>query len=135
MDLSPELSRPFRALGLWLTLQALGVAPFEAAMEEKLLLARYAHARLRELDGIEVGPEPDLSVVVFRAKPPRGDVDEFNLQLEKLIREDGQTNLSSTTLNGSRYLRLAVLSPRTHKDAVDRAIEIIERKVEALEKL
>jgi len=107
-ELSPELSRPFRALRLWLPLQVLGTAPFEAALEEKLLLARYAHARLREIEGIEVGPEPDLSVVVFRALPRRGDPDEFNARLERAILEDGRASLSSTTLRGSRYLRLAI---------------------------
>jgi aromatic-L-amino-acid decarboxylase len=132
MELSPELSRPFRALRLWLPLQVLGVSPFEAAMEEKLLLARYAHARLSALDGIEVGPEPDLSVVVFRAMPPQGNVDEYNACLERSIQEDGQISLSSTTVKGSRFLRLAVLSPRTHKDAIDQAIETIARKVQEL---
>ena len=132
MELSPELSRPFRALPLWLPLQVLGVAPFEAALEEKLLLARYAHARLCTLDGVEVGPEPDLSVVVFRALPRRGDVDTYNARLERSIQEDGRISLSSTTLNGLRYLRLAVLSPRTHKDTIDHAIDIIREKIQAL---
>lgn len=132
MDVSPELSRPFRALPIWLPLQVLGIAPFEAALEEKLLLARYAHARLRTLSDVEVGPEPDLSVIVFRALPLRGDVDAYNARLERSFHEDGRISLTSTTLNGSRYLRLAVLSPRTHKDAIDRAIEIIREKIQAL---
>ena len=132
MELSPELSRPFRALRLWLPLQVLGVAPFEAALEEKLLLARYAHARLCTLDGVEVGPEPDLSVVVFRALPRRGDPDAYNARLERSIQEDGRISLSSTMLSGLRYLRLAILSPRTHKDAIDHAIDIIREKIQAL---
>jgi glutamate/tyrosine decarboxylase-like PLP-dependent enzyme len=131
-ELSPELSRPFRALRLWLPLQVLGVAPFEAAMEEKLLLARYAHARLRELDGVEVGPEPDLSVVVFRALPRRGDPDDYNTRLVGALQEDGRIALSPTTLKGVRYVRLAILSPRTHRDAVDRAMEVIGEKLRML---
>jgi glutamate/tyrosine decarboxylase-like PLP-dependent enzyme len=125
MDLSPELSRPFRALRMWLPLQVLGTAPFEAALEEKLLLARYAHGLLAEMDRIEVGPEPDLSVVVFRATPKRGDPDEFNERVMSRILEDGRIAVSPTILKGARYLRLAVLSPRTHKNSVDLAIEII----------
>ncbi len=132
MDLSPELSRPFRALRLWLPLQILGTAPYEAALEEKLLLARYAHARLREVERVEVGPEPDLSIVVFRALPHRGDADDFNIRLERAIQEDGRVSLSSTTLSGSRYLRLAVLSPRSHRDDIDLAIRVIREKMEAL---
>jgi glutamate/tyrosine decarboxylase-like PLP-dependent enzyme len=125
MDLSPELSRPFRALPMWLTLQALGTAPFEAALEEKLLLARYAHGLLRQMDRIEVGPEPDLSVLVFRATPKRGDPDDYNGRVMDRILADGRIAVSPTILRGARYLRLAVLSPRTHRDTIDRAVEII----------
>ena len=51
-DVSPELSKHFRALRMWLPLMLLGTRPFRAALEEKLLLARYFHeeiagARLR----------------------------------------------------------------------------------------
>jgi glutamate/tyrosine decarboxylase-like PLP-dependent enzyme len=130
-DLSPELSRPFRALRLWLPLQVLGTAPFEAALEEKLLLARYAHARLLEIEGIEVGPKPDLSVVVFRALPGRGGSDEPTSRLERALQEDGRVSLSSTTIRGARFLRLAVLSPRTHRAAVDLAIELVKDKIRA----
>ena len=131
-ELSPELSRPFRALRLWLPLQVLGTAPFEAAMEEKLLLARYAHARLRELDGVEVGPEPDLSIVVFRALPRRGDPDDYNMRLVGALQEDGRIGLSPTLLKGSRFLRLAVLSPRTHRNSIDLAVEVIGEKLRVL---
>ena len=57
-DYSPELTRPFRGLRLWLPFQVHGIAPFRAAVEEKLVLARYLHRRLGEIRGIDVGPEP-----------------------------------------------------------------------------
>jgi aromatic-L-amino-acid/L-tryptophan decarboxylase len=131
-EYSLELTRPFRALRLWLPLQVLGTGPFEAALEEKILLARYAHERFHELPGIEVGPEPDLSLFVFRALPRRGDPDDFTSRLEQSLREDGRVGLSPTVLNGSRFLRFAVLSVRTHREAVDQAIEVIREKVDAL---
>lgn len=79
-----------------------------------------------------MGPEPDLSVVVFRALPRSGDADAYNARLERSIQEDGRISLSSTMLSGLRYLRLAILSPRTHKDAIDHAIDIIREKIQAL---
>jgi aromatic-L-amino-acid decarboxylase len=130
MNYSPELSRPFRALRLWLPLQVLGTEPFEAAVEEKLLLARYAYSRLREIDGIEVGPEPDLSIVIFRPRAARGG-DDADLcdRLSRALQEDGRISLSPTTLGGTRWLRFAVLSLRTHRAAVDAAVSIIEKKL------
>ncbi len=130
---SPELTRPFRALRLWLPLQVLGTGPFEAALEEKLLLARYAHARLREVEGLEVGPEPDLSLFVFRPGPGRGGRDERTETLERALRVDGRVGISGTVVGGSRYLRLAVLSLRTHRDAVDRAVEVIREELARLD--
>ncbi|MGI9189172.1 MAG: pyridoxal phosphate-dependent decarboxylase family protein, partial [Longimicrobiaceae bacterium] len=72
-DHSPELTRPFRGLRMWLPLQLFGVAPFRAALAEKLWLARYFHERVQEIGGMEVGPEPALSVALFRWVPPGGD--------------------------------------------------------------
>ena len=81
------------------------------------------------MDRVEVGPEPDLSVAVFRATPKRGEPDEYNGRVLNRILEDGRIAVSPTMLRGSRYLRLAVLSPRTHRDSIDRAVEIGEIRV------
>ena len=48
-DLSPELTRHFRGLRMWLPLQLFGVAPFRAALEEKVMLCRYFHEKIGEL--------------------------------------------------------------------------------------
>jgi glutamate/tyrosine decarboxylase-like PLP-dependent enzyme len=127
-DLSPELSKHFRGLRVWLPLKLLGTRPFVAALEEKLLLARHAHERLSELSGFEVGPPPELSIVTFRAVPERGNVDEFNRRLLAALLADGRLFLSSTTLDGKVMLRLAILAYRTHLDTVDLAIDLIAAK-------
>ncbi len=130
---SPELSRHFRALRLWLPLKLAGVDAFRAALEEKLLLARYFHARMAELPGFEVGPEPDLSIVVFRYVPGEGDADEFNRRLAERIQADGRIYLSTTRLDGRNVLRLAILNVRTHRREVDLAIEVIRETAAALD--
>ncbi|HEX2140122.1 MAG TPA: pyridoxal-dependent decarboxylase [Woeseiaceae bacterium] len=125
-DLSPELSRPFRGLRLWLPLKLFGLAPFRAALEEKLLLAQYFHARLSELPGWEVGPAPDLSVVTYRYRPDRGDPDDFNRRLIAAVQDDGRVFLSSTSLQGRFTLRLAVLHFRTHLAEIDLALDLLQ---------
>ncbi len=132
-ELSPELSRPFRGLRLWLPLRLAGVAPFRAALEEKLLLARYFYEELKQLEGFAVGPYPDLSIVTFRYLPERGDANDFNQKLINTIQQDGRIFLSSTMLNGVFTLRLAVLSLRTHKDTIDLAIEVLKEKAKAIQ--
>jgi glutamate/tyrosine decarboxylase-like PLP-dependent enzyme len=132
-DLSPELTRPFRGLRLWLPLKLAGVAPFRAALEEKLLLARYFYEEIQRVDRFEVGPAPDLSIVTFRYIPPHGDANEFNQKLINAIHQDGRVFLSSTTISGKLILRLAVLAFRTHLDTIDLTLEILQEKVKDLE--
>ncbi len=134
-DLSPELTKHFRGLRLWLPLKLLGVAPFRAALEEKLLLARYFYEKIQKIDGFEVGSYPDLSVVTYRYIPKRGDANEFNQKLVQEIHNDGRVFLSSTILNGKFTLRLAVLAFRTHLQTIDLTLEILREKVKALEEI
>jgi glutamate/tyrosine decarboxylase-like PLP-dependent enzyme len=132
-DLSPELSKHFRGLRVWLPLKLCGLAPFRAALEEKLLLARYFHEQIQRVPGFEVGPEPELSVAMFRYVPKHGDADAFNERLVQAVRKDGRVFLSSSQVGGQFVLRVAVLSFRTHIDTIDQAIDVLRRSAEQLE--
>ncbi len=132
-DLSPELTRPFRGLRLWLPLHLHGLAPFRAALEEKLLLAQYAHRRLAE-EGFSVGPEPDLSVVTFRWEAPRGDdtrADRVNRRILDRVLADGRVFLSSTLLDGRFTLRFAIVVHRTHRAEIDLALAMVSEALRA----
>lgn len=131
-DLSPELTKHFRGLRIWLPLMLLGVAPFRAALSEKRLLAEYFYEEIQKIDGFIVGPYPDLTVITYRYIPPKGDPDEFNRQLVREIHKDGRIFISSTMLDGHFTLRLAVLVFRTHIETIDLTLEIIREKVALL---
>ncbi len=135
-DVSPELTRPFRGLRIWLPLKLLGVKPFRAALDEKLLLAQYFHARVAEL-GFEVGPPPDLSLVTFRWAPAGLSLEEinaFNRRIVDWLRDDGRIFLSSTMIDGRYTLRMAILSFRTHRRTVDTALRVLLEAVDALQR-
>lgn len=132
-DLSPELTRHFRALRLWLPLQLAGVRAFRAAQSEKIGLARYFHERLSAMPGWEVGAPPDLSIVAFRYRPAGGDADAFNRRLLKRLQEEGRVFLSGTRIDGADWLRCAILSFRTHIEHVDEALDILGRLAAGLE--
>lgn len=132
-ELSPELTKHFRGLRVWLPLLLHGVAPFSACLEEKLYLARYFHGAVRRL-GFEVGPEPELSVVTYRWVPEEGEANAFNEALIEEIHRDGRVFISSTLLDGTFVLRLAPLAFRTHLDTIDLTLDILREKVRKLEK-
>lgn len=131
-DLSPELSRHFRGLRLWLPLKLLGTAPFRAALEEKLLLARYFHRQISRRTDMESGPEPELTVSLFRYLPSGGDPGEANRRLIDLIHADGRVFLSSTTIDGEVWLRMAVLHFRSHLETIEKSLRVIGEKTKEL---
>ena len=95
-ELSPELTRPFRGLRLWLALKLIGVGAFRAALEEKLSLARYFSTRFRASKASSQVRRRSFSVVAFRCLPKRGHPDEYNLSVLKQIQQDGRIFISST---------------------------------------
>jgi glutamate/tyrosine decarboxylase-like PLP-dependent enzyme len=129
-ELSPELTKHFRGLRLWLPLKLHGLAPFRACLEEKLLLAKYFCTEVQKI-GFESDLEPELSVVTYRYVPETGDADDFNRRLLKRVVDDGRIFISSTILNGKFTLRFACLAFRTHLQTVDTLLEILKAEVNA----
>ncbi|MFT5735654.1 MAG: glutamate/tyrosine decarboxylase-like PLP-dependent enzyme [Planctomycetota bacterium] len=133
-DLSPELTRHFRGLRMWLPLVLHGAHRFRASLHEKHLLARYFQRRAVAL-GFEVGPEPDLSVALFRWIPKGSRsveaTNEFNAALLKAVLDDGRVFLSSTRIDGHFWIRVAILCFRTHREHVDHVLGILERATSA----
>ncbi len=126
--LSPELSRDFRGLRVWLPLKMHGAAPFRANLEEKLALARWACERLREIRDVEILAEPQLSIVAFRrtrAGCSEEELDASNRALLDRINGRRRVYLTGTRLKGRFAIRICVLSFRTHRDRMEQALEDI----------
>ena len=131
-DLSPELSRDFRGLRVWLPLVVHGVARFRAELEEKLALARHAADRLAAEPLFKLVDRPQLSVVAFVARPPSGDPDAFGEEVLRRVNARRRVFLSSTRLEGRYVLRLCMVSFRTHQDRVDEAVDALLEEARAL---
>jgi aromatic-L-amino-acid decarboxylase len=126
--ISPELSRDWRGLRVWLPIAMHGIGPFRRNLEEKLELTRWATGELATIRGIEIVAEPQLSIVAFRlARPDLGAEAENALNREFLaaINRRKRVYLTGTMLDGKFVLRICVLSFRTHLDRVREGIEDI----------
>ena len=126
---SPELSRPFRGLRVWLPFKLHGAGVFRAELEERLALARLATDRLRAMGGIEILAEPQLSLLAFRLAPPgvpEADLDDLNRRFIERVNARQRVFLTGTRLRGRFALRICVLSFRTHRDRMEQALEDIE---------
>ncbi len=133
-DISPELTRHFRGLRMWLSLKLSGVDCFRKALEEKHLLALYFWEKIKSLD-FETADPPELSVVLFRYT--RGletaEINAFNQKLIAACHRDGRVFLSSTTIDGKVWLRCAILSFRTHLKTIDQALLMLTEQLKMLQ--
>jgi glutamate/tyrosine decarboxylase-like PLP-dependent enzyme len=122
-DTGPELSKHFRGMRIWLPLHIHGLAPFKASLSEKLLLCRYFRNEVKSM-GFETGPEPELSVTIFRL--PNDDDNTRNKLFLKALHKNGKVFFSSTTINNKLWIRCAVVSFRTHLEEIKEALEMIK---------
>ena len=130
-DLSPELTKHFRGLRMYMPLKLYGLNTFKAALEEKIYLTRYFYDEVTKL-GFETGGYPMLSVMMYRYVPKGYSLEEtndFNKKLIEIIKTDGRVFVSSTKLDGVFWLRLAVLSFRTHKYHMDVTLELLAKGI------
>ncbi len=129
-NLSPELTKHFRGLRVWLPLKFHGIETFIACLEEKLFLVQYFRIKLAER-GFCLGPEPDLSVSYFWY-PFTSDTDEKNKLLMEAIHKDGSVFLSSSMIDNRFVIRIAILAFRTKKETIDEALAMIDRCLEKM---
>ncbi len=132
-DYSPELSRSFRGLRVWLPLKYYGVQAFRENLIEKLHLTQWMYRRFEEEPKFECLSPPDLSAIAFRYHPQKGDREAFNRLLLKALVASKKLYLSSTLLNGEFVIRVCILTFRTHKSEVENAFELIRSTARRLE--
>lgn len=116
-DLGIELTREFRGIRLLLPLHVHGTDAFRALLNEKFDLARAAHQELAADPNLGVPWQPDLSLVAFRARNGR------IRQLLDRAHATSPVKLSSTTIAGRDFVRLCVLSHRSHAEHVGQALD------------
>ncbi|HYE58705.1 MAG TPA: pyridoxal-dependent decarboxylase, partial [Rhodothermales bacterium] len=123
-DYTPELSRRFRALKVWMTLRLVGTRALSEAIEGNLACARYFARRVEASDDFEMLAPVELSIFCFRHVPPalRGDeaaLDAHNERLLVALQHDGSSYLSNAKVHGRFALRGCVLNYRTTEADMD----------------
>ena len=131
-EISPELSRDFRGLRVWLPIQLHGLSAFREQIQEKLDLARWAYDELKDEPFFEMLDEPQLSIVAFACRPPNGGADAAGADLLRRVNARRRVFLSSTTIGGRYVLRICVLSFRTHMDRMRDAVSALKEEARIL---
>jgi len=134
-EITPELSRGFRGLRLWLPLKMHGIGPFRENLDEKLDLIEYVHEELSKMKEIEIVAEPQLTVVAFRWHKPGLTNEELNAWNQKFLERINSSKrfyLTPTVLRGMFVIRVCLVSFRSHKDRVDECLSEIRRVIDSM---
>ena len=119
-DLGPDLSRGFRALKVWFTLETLGADRIAASIERCCRVAQHLEQRLRKLPMFEVVAPVALNIVCFRV---RGAADAVQQAVVMDLQERGLAAPSLTVLGGQTVIRAAIVNHRTTTRHADRLVE------------
>jgi glutamate/tyrosine decarboxylase-like PLP-dependent enzyme len=122
------LTRRFRALKIWLSVQVLGLDWFRQLADHSCKLAKYAQSVLESTGYFEILCPRRLSIVCFRYVDPNvDDLDQLNARLLDALKDTGRAFLSSTRLGGSFAIRMCFVNWRTTAADVDEIIDLLVR--------
>jgi aromatic-L-amino-acid decarboxylase len=119
---SMELSRRFRALRLWTSIQYHGMSAFRDALRRDLSHARTLADRVRGEPALELLAGVELSAVCFRYRFA-GAADARNAELLAAVNRRGRVYLSNATIRGAFALRACFVNHRTTSADVEAVVE------------
>ena len=125
-DYGVQLTRGFRALKVWLSINAFGMDAFRQAVSRGFELAEFAEAELRRRRSCEILSPAQFGIVCFRF----GADDQLQSDLVEMMLRDGYAFLTSTTLKGHTALRFCTINPRTTEADIVGTIDRLEQFAE-----
>ncbi|TPL06104.1 aminotransferase class V-fold PLP-dependent enzyme [Mesorhizobium sp. B2-4-14] len=123
-DLGPDLSRGFRALKTWMTIEALGTDRIGGSIAHTCRLARHLAETLERHPAFQLKAPVALNIVCFGI---RGADSEFIRDLVLDLQESGLAAPSWTSLNGELVVRCAIVNHRTTKADIDGFVDTLDR--------
>jgi glutamate/tyrosine decarboxylase-like PLP-dependent enzyme len=114
-DLGPDLSRSFRALKIWMTLQSYGTVALGAVVDQTCAIATHLATLIDATPHLTRLAPVALNIVGFRYNDGGDDLDALNADLVADIQESGEFVISSTLIGGQRAIRAAFVNHRTIK--------------------
>jgi glutamate/tyrosine decarboxylase-like PLP-dependent enzyme len=123
-----QLTRSFRALKLWLSIRAFGLASFRRAIERGMEIAEIAERELAATDGWKIVTPAQLAVVTFRFSPPglsTQAVDGLQGRIVEAMLADGYALATSTVLAGRPVLRFCTINPRTSDEEIRETVRLM----------
>ncbi len=131
-DRGLQLSRSFRALKVWMTIQTFGMTALRRAVSKGMELVARAEAYVRASPVLQVLNPASLGIVCFRVNPADNGtgeavLDEVNRTVLARVFWEDRAFMSSTLLRGTFSLRLCIVNYTTTWDDVRETLAVVER--------
>lgn len=133
-DLGIDLSRSFRALKVWFTLQEHGAKALGASIERDVKLTRLLAERIDMDPTLERTAPAPLNVVCFRpriADTAAAARDALTDRVAARVQDGGRAVLSTTTVAGARSLRACFTNHRTQESDLDVLLQAVREAVQS----
>ena len=123
-DLGLQLTRGFRALKVWLSVNLFGAAAFREAIDRALDLAELARTLIAADDRLETIAAGDLGITCFRRRVAGGEEQAAaaNAALVAAYEASGMGLVLSTRVDGRYAVRLCILNHTTRAEDVEAAV-------------
>src|ERR1051325_1007141 len=131
-DYGVELSRRFRALKVWMTLQYYGSRRIAEAISEDIALAAYLGELVSKADDFELLAPVELSICCFRYVRADAELDGLNEKIMAMVQKGGRAYLSNATVNGKFALRACITNFRTTKVDIEETLAAVREAAESL---
>lgn len=118
LHLTPENSRRFRALPLWLTLKAYGHSGIRDIVERNVELAQALGAALAADDGFHLLAPVNLNVVCFALSHPQGESEAARDRFLERLSRHGVVRCTPTRYNGQPGIRAALVNWMTEEQDI-----------------
>lgn len=117
-----DLTRNFKALKVWLSLKAYGVAAFARMVEQNVAQVRHLAERVVAEPELELLAPVSLNVVCYRFAPAEvspSRLDALNEEILVRLQETGVAVPSGTTIGGRYAIRVANVNHRSRREDFD----------------
>jgi glutamate/tyrosine decarboxylase-like PLP-dependent enzyme len=118
-DRGLQLTRPARAVPLWLSVQSVGLGQLRGVLDRAIDHARHVQRVVEAREDAELVTPASLGIVTFRRRDRR---DEEAVQR---VNASGLAHISTTLVDGEMTLRLCINSFRTTRADVDLVLEAL----------
>ncbi|AHG22018.1 pyridoxal-dependent decarboxylase [Chania multitudinisentens RB-25] len=126
LHLTPENSRRFRALPLWIALKAYGRSGMQEIVERNIRLARQLGAALAASEGFCLLAPVNLNIVCFALTDVKGDAETARDRFIERLDHHGVIRCTPTYYNGQPGIRAALVNWMTEEKDIILALRSMQ---------